>query len=130
MRKVWLSLVVLGVLAGVAGAKQRPRGEVVVKAKVTGLSSAPLCGIMHTAIVVRYDVLGVVRGKYAAPVLYAVYDCGAVAGQPNGVKVGDVHRLTVKPVPADFGASIIDAFAADDKALPRLLAVRADTVKP
>jgi len=119
-RRTVLSLLLLA-LARPAFAK----GPLVIRGKLTGMSSAIACGILHTAAVMRYEVLEVVGGDYSAKVLYAVFDCGWVPGKPGGVKVGEVHRLTVKPLPADFAASIFDDFASD-KSVPRFLAVHAE----
>ena len=121
MRTVVLTLLLLLAAAPRAWAGS----EVVVTAKLTGISMAPKCGDMHTATVMRYEVAKVHRGPYAAKLVYAVFDCGWVPGQPGGVRIGDVHKLTLKPIPSDFSAAITDDFAGDTSA-PRLLAVRAD----
>ena len=100
-------------------------GTLVIRGKLTGMSESIHCGILHTAAVMRYEVLEVIDGAYSAKVLYAVFDCGWVAGKPQGVKVGEVHKLTVRPLPTDFAASIFDDFASD-KSVPRFLAIRAE----
>jgi hypothetical protein len=119
-RRMILWALVLG-FAGPAGAKP---ATIVVTAKLTGITEAPRCGILHTASVMRYEVKKVESGSYAAPLVYAIFDCGWVDGKPHGVTLGDVHRLTLTAVPKGFEGSVFDDFTQDKT--PRLLAVHAD----
>ena len=120
-RRTVLTLLVLGLAAPLFA---KP-ANLVIRGKLTGMSTAIHCGILHTATVMRYGVLEVIDGAYSGKVLYAVFDCGWVDGKPQGVKQGEVHRLTVRPLPADFAGSIFDDFASD-KSVPRFLAVHAE----
>ena len=117
------ALVVLSSMAaGLAIAQTRsPRSTVTLDARLTGVSAGPgiPCGAFGWASVSRYHVVRVVRGQYARRALLAVAVCGSV---PGGGRLGEVHRLDVRPLPADFRLQLYDDFRSDPS--PRLLMVR------
>ncbi|MGE0785641.1 MAG: hypothetical protein AB7S26_08130 [Sandaracinaceae bacterium] len=75
------------------------------------------CGVLHTAVVVDYQVLRVERGDYPEPYAMVIVACPELArpsydassGDAGPLRLGLVHRLTLAPhVPPITGGLSID----------------------
>mgnify|MGYP000154953078 CR=1 FL=1 len=93
---------------------------VVVARLVDAGMATPHCGDAQYVVVMRYEVEQVVSGAFAGRTLYAAVACPEMAligtdGRHTGFRVGELHRLSLRP--ATRVARYSDAFA--DKAAPR-----------
>lgn len=91
----------------------------------------PHCGRARFVVVMRYEVVQVVRGAHAGPALYAAHVCPEMAlsgadGKLARFRVGAVHRLSLRP--AGDVSGYRDAFP--DKAAPRYDVLRATVEQP
>jgi hypothetical protein len=108
--------------------------DIIVVAKLVERPSKglPMCGILHVAEAMRYQVITVERGKLAEKILWVAHGCpdmprsmynGKQAGTLTQFKIGDVHRLRItRNPPAGAGGPSIVA----PKGVRAWWAVRAD----
>jgi hypothetical protein len=126
-------LVVLCVTAPLAAGERQP-AELVVLARLADAGTPGLgCGVLHLAVVMRYEVIKIVSGHQEGRTLYVVHGCPELprtvyrrdAGTVAAFKVGDVHRLSLATRGAPFlDGEAIDALASEKGR--RYWALRAD----
>ncbi len=100
-------------------------GPLVMYARVRQGWGAPHCGVLAVESVVRFDVLRVTDGTYAADTV----DVGFQCAEFFHLRPGEVRRLTLtpKPRPTSFGWAMFDTRPAGDR--PKIWwARRADAV--
>lgn len=92
----------------------QPGTTLVLDGRLAAISTGPgfVCGRVGWAVVARYEVLRVHRGRPLSRVQFVVVPCGNLPGD-GGVHVGEVHRLELGPLPRRFGLSVYDDFRAD-----------------
>jgi hypothetical protein len=100
-------------------------------------AKAPDCGVLHVAVVMKYEVVQVLEGDYGFKHLYAAHGCpelsrqsymGPEGGDLQAFRRHDVHRLVLRPGPPPPGVGpALDHFG--DAALPRFFVTRADLVR-
>lgn len=106
----------------VAGAEPSPKLE--VEARLVETNSAPHCGVVHSVVVMRYEVVRVISGSYPAKELYVAHSCpemsstsceGQAGPRIRGFRAGEMHHLELKR--GKGSGAVVDKFK--DKTLPR-----------
>lgn len=111
-----------------------PGATLVVLARLVDMPTGmPHCGMLSVIASMRYEVVAVLRGRYRSTRLYATHLCpemsrrmaaGPTAGTLESFRLGELHRLWLRPVPARSRQGIFDRYGDDD--LPRFETLRAD----
>jgi hypothetical protein len=108
----WLASLLGLALSTSATAQPAPHDDVVVVARLLDAGPAtPHCGRLHVGVLMRYQVVRVVRGSLPSREFLAAVGCptmsrasygGAAAGTLRAFRVGDVHRLVLsRTVPSN-----------------------------
>lgn len=121
--------------SAVPAADEKRQPELVVLARLSHRGDAiPDCGILHLAVVMKYQITKVLSGAHEESTLYVVHGCPALprkdyaaeAGDVVRFQVGDVHRLSLTTRGPFLNGEAIDAFSSERGR--RYWALRTDTV--